>query len=306
MKKIRQVSLFVISFTLLFTIQVDANLKVVTTFSILADFAKQVGGQLVEVESIVPFGGDPHSWEPTPREAKLIAAADVLFCNGLGLESWIQRLIANAAREDLLIVTLSDGLTQLPNAAAFNNEQAVDEHDQGLNGYYDPHLWLDVLNAMDYVRRITDVFITCDPENANYFRTRSKEYLAELAELDLWLLDIVQQIPKPNRKIITYHNAFSYFAQRYGLTVVAFLVVDPDREPNSRQMMELINLLASHPQRVIFTEPQVNIGSRYTDVISKEVGGSVHTLYSGSLTEKIPTYIDMMHYNGETLLEALL
>jgi manganese/iron transport system substrate-binding protein len=123
--------------------------------------------------------------------------------------------------------------------------------------------------------------------------------------LDNWLLEVVAQIPEDNRKIITYHNSFSYFAQRYGLSVEAYLVLNPDREPSVKDMMQLTQLLAAHPRRVMFIEPQASTGGRYAEAAVYEVGGRIYTLYTDTLTEAVPNYIEMMRWNGNTLLEAL-
>lgn len=277
---------------------VHAQVQVVTTFSILADLVSEVGGDKVEVHSIVPFGGDPHSFEPTPREARHVASADVLFSNGMGLELWLDRLIDNAGRKNLKKLVLSQGL------ATIEADHSHHEHEHG-HELGDPHLWLDVQYVIIYVKRITAALVEIDPVNTDYYQQRSARYLAELEELDQWFLAQVALIPVANRKIITYHNAFNYLANRYGLEVEAFLVVNTDREPSSREMVEVTKLMMSHPKRVVFTEPQVNTGQRYMDAIAKEVGGRVYVLYSGSLTADVPTYIEMMRHNGTILLEAL-
>lgn len=278
---------------------VSAQVKVVATFSILADLAAQVGGDLVSVGAIVPMGGDPHSWEPTPREARMIAGADVIFCNGLGLDTWVERLIDSAASAAVPIITLSDGLPALPYGDDHHHEQ---DHD---HGSYDPHKWLDVTFTMEYVRRIADILGEIDPGNGAYYQSRAAAYIEKLAELDAWLLETAAEIPQANRRIITYHNTFSYFAKRYGFSVESYLVLNPDREPSVKDMVELTKLLSAHPRRAMFTEPQAGIGIRYAEAAVKEVGGRLFTLYTDTLTEDIPTYIEMMRWNGKSLLEAL-
>ncbi len=273
----------------------SANLRAVATFSVLADFIQQVGGDKVSVTSIIPLGGDPHSWEPTPREARSIASADVLFYNGLGLELWVDRLISNAARPDLPIVVLSAGLTPLPGPTFTNHA-----HDEG-----DPHFWLSVRYAMDYVKKIQQSLKELDPKNAQYYDENAQRYLDKLMELDAWLFQQVELIPKDNRQIITYHDGFRYLADQYGFDVVGFLVVNPDREPSSRDMAQLVRLLAALPRKVIFTEPQISGGSRYAQAVAQEVDGKVYTLYSDSLSEAVPSYIAMMRHNGRVLVEAL-
>ena len=278
-----------------------AQVNAVATFPVLADFVAAVGGELVTVKSLVPFGGDPHGWEPTPQDARMIADADVVFCNGLGLETWVERLVQNAANDRVVIVTLAEGLPALP----YHSDDGAHSDHEHSHGKYDPHMWLDVTYAMAYVQRIAAVLGELDPDNSTVYHKQAESYLQELAELDQWLLDVTAQIPDQNRKIITYHHAFAYFANRYGFETEAYLVLNPDREPSAGDMMQLTKLLASHPRRVMFTEPQVNIGKRYTEAAVDEVGGKLFTLYTGSLTASVPTYIEMMRHNGKVLLEAL-
>lgn len=279
-----------------------ARINAAATFPILADMAAAVGGELVSVKSLVPFGGDPHSWEPTPQDAKVVADADVVFLNGLGLEAWFSRLVENAAGSDVLIVTLSDGLPALPYHEGADAAKNSKGHS---HGELDPHMWLDVTYAMEYVKRIAAAFSQLDPENAAVYHRQAEAYLQELAELDQWLMGIAAQIPAENRRIITYHHALAYFARRYGFEIEAYLVVNPDREPTAKEMMQLAKLLVAHPRRVMFTEPQVSIGQRYAEAAVKEVGGRLFTFFTGSLTASVPTYIEMMRHNGRVLLEAL-
>lgn len=272
-----------------------ASLRVVATFSVIADMAEQVGGTKAEVSSIVPLGGDPHTWEPTPREARHLATADVLLYNGLGLELWVDRLIRSAARPDLPVIVLSEGLEPIPGASF-----AAHVHEEG-----DPHFWLNVQYGMHYVERILAAFVQLDPDNATYYTANAERYLQTLAELDQWIEQAVLQIPEERRKLVTYHDAFGYLAQRYGFEISGFLVVNPDREPSSREMADIVRQLASQERPVIFVEPQVSSGHRYAEAVASEVGGSVGLLYSDSLTEEVPTYVDMMRWNVNQLLEAL-
>lgn len=272
-----------------------AKTKVVTSFSILADFVTQVGGDKVEVQSIIPLGGDPHHWEATSREAANIANADILFYNGMGLELWLDKLVESAAKDSLHKVVLSQGLTPLPGVT-----HDIHNHESG-----DPHFWLDVQYAIHYVKVITETLVGVDPANKEYYQKRTQAYLDKLIDLDDWLVEQVASIPQENRKIVSYHDSFNYLAHRYGLTVVGFVVNNPDREPSPRDLGNLTKALAGQKRKIIFTEPQVGSGQRYAEVLAKEVGGKVYTLYSDSLTPEVSTYLDMMYFNGKTLVEAL-
>lgn len=272
------------------------ELKVVTTFSILEDFVRQVGGERVEVRSLIPVGADPHSWEPTPKEARLVAQADLLVANGGGFDQWLVDLQKSAARPGVPMVYASQGLLVLEH----DHDNDHEHHHGG-----DPHFWLSVPNAIYYVERITDALVALVPEDGPYFLARSQAYLAELAQLDKDILSQLQQIPPENRVIVTYHNAFSYLAERYGFSVMEFLVENPEAEPSPRDLGRLVQVLKQQPNPVIFTEPQLNISKRYVQTLAAEIQGKVYVLYSDSLSSTITTYVEMMEHNAQTLVEAL-
>ncbi len=273
------------------------ELQVVTTFSILEDFVAQVGGDRVVVNSLVPPGTDPHSWEPTPREARMVAQADLLVANGGGFDDWLLDLVANAARADSPVLFASQGLEAIDH----QHEHGGDEGDH----HGDPHYWLSVPNAIFYVEQITQSLVALSPENAPYFRERSKTYIEKLAELDAWMVGQFEAIPRQDRVIVTYHNAFSYLSERYGFEVAEFLVVNPEGEPSPRDLAKLVDLLRGTKSSAVFTEPQLSSGNRYMQALAKEIKGEVYTLFSDSLSKEITTYVAMMEYNTRTLVEAL-
>lgn len=278
-------------FVILFTSPVQAaNLKVVTTFSILEDFVKQLGGTKVEVASLIPFGADPHSWEPTPKEARLVAQADLLIANGGGFDQWLINLQKNAARPGVPLVIASEGLVALDNL-------------HGHGG--DPHFWLSVPNAIQYVEQISQALIKLRPEEEGYFASKFNSYVAQLEALDQNILNQLAQIPQKNRVIVTYHNAFSYFAKQYGFEVVEFLVANPESEPTARDLGRLVQLLKQQARPVIFTEPQVNIGKRYVHTLAQETQAKTYVLYSDSFDQTITSYLELMEHNCATLVEAL-
>lgn len=275
------------------------ELQVVTTFSILEDFVVQVGGDRVLVNSLVPAGADPHSWEPTPREARIVAQADLLVANGGGFDDWLVALMTNAARADSPLIYASQGLE------ALSSEHDHGHEEEGGHHHGDPHFWLSVPNAIFYVEMITQSLVALSPENATYFQVRSKAYVEELMKLDAWMVEELAVIPQQNRIIVTYHNAFSYLAERYGFEVAEFLVANPEAEPSPRDLAKLVDLLRGMNRRSVFTEPQLASGSRYMQALAREVQGTVYTLFSDSLIQEVSTYVEMMEYNTRTLVEAL-
>ena len=273
----------------------DEPLRAAASFAIIADFVQQVGGDRVEVVSLVPALADPHAWEPTPQEARYLAGTQVLFVNGAGYEEWLWDLVRSASQSNLVVVELSAGLEPLPGPS----------HSVHSDHRHDPHFWLSVANAVHYVERIAQTLMELDPKHAEYYRERADVYQKELWELDSWLLQQLAVIPAENRVLVTYHNAFAYFAQRYGFTATEFLVNHPDREPTPRDMAALVALLSGAARPVVFAEPQFSVGERYVRSVAAEVGGEVRLLYSATLTSDIPTYVDMMRHNCQVLLEAL-
>jgi manganese/iron transport system substrate-binding protein len=269
-------------------------LKVVTTTTIFADLIKNVGGDRIEVISLVGFGVDPHHYEPTPLEAKALANADVFFYNGFGLESWAERLAANVGGAGLPSVQLSLGLTPITGVTFGHNH----DHEEG-----DPHFWLDITNAMHYVEVIKDTFISLDPAGEEYYQSMAGAYSEKLAQLDEWFLQQIQSIPQDNRRLVTYHDGFSYMAERYGLEIVGFLVRNPDREPSAKDQAVLINEIKTQKIPAIFGEAQHNL--KFVENIAKEAGVKVGILYNGALTPQTPTYIDMMKANALALVDGL-
>lgn len=270
------------------------QLQVVTTFSILQDFVQQVGGREVAVHALVPLGADPHTWEPSPREAGLVAKADLLVANGAAFDDWLLPVMRSAAGPHVSLILASEGLSLL---------EAHTHH--GHTHAHDPHLWLSVPNAVAYVERITQALQELSPDRADYFAENAARYIQELWALDGRLAAELAEIPPENRIIVTYHNAFSYLAERYGFEVVEFLVHNPEAEPNPRDLGRLVELVKQLEKPAVFTEPQLNSGTRYIQALAQEAGVQVFTLYSDSLSEAVPTYVEMMEYNLQVLLEAL-
>lgn len=270
-------------------------LNVVATFSILQDFVKQVGGGEVAVQALVPLGADPHTWEPSPREAALLADADLVVANGGGFDDWLLRLVRNAAKPGVPILLVAEELGPAEGGGSHHG------HDHGA----DPHLWLSVPNAISYVETIAAFLAEVSPERAAVFAERSSAYIDELRALDAKLTQELGQIPPEQRVIITYHNAFSYFAERYGFAVVEFLVRNPDAEPNPRDLGRLVGLLQRLEKPAVFSEPQLTSGARYLEALARDAGAEVYVLFSDSLTAEVPTYVQMMEYNLRVLMEAL-
>jgi zinc/manganese transport system substrate-binding protein len=267
----------------------QAPLKVVTSFSIISDFVKNVGGDHVEVTTLVGPDGDVHVYTPTPSDVRKIADAKLLVINGLGLEGWLPRLL-QAAGGKASIVTATSGIAPLR-----------------LGSDADPHAWQSVANAEKYVANIRDALIAADPPDAQVFRQNAVAYLAKLEALDGEVRQAIGQIPEGRRKVISTHDAFGYFAARYGIEFIAPIGVSTEAEPSARDIARIVAQVKAEHIPAVFLE---RIGDpRLIRRISAETGAKVGgTLYSDSLSDEkgdSPTYIDMVRHNIRTLTSAL-
>jgi zinc/manganese transport system substrate-binding protein len=265
------------------------RLKVVASFSILGDFVKNVGGDRVAVTTLVGADGDVHVYTPSPADVRELADARLLVVNGLGLEGWLPRL-TEAAGGKASIVTATAGIAPI--------KAGVDA---------DPHAWLSVANAQKYVANIRDALVAADPADADVFRQNAKSYLDRLEALDAETRQGVGQIPQAHRKVISTHDAFGYFADRYGIAFIAPVGVSTEAEPSARDIARIIAQVKTAKIPAVFLE---RIGDpRLMRRISEETGAKIGgTLYSDGLTgEKgdAPTYIDMVRHNIRTLKSAL-
>ena len=263
--------------------------KVVASFSILGDFVKNVGGDRVEVATLVGDNGDVHVYTPAPADAKKIADARLVVINGLGLEGWLPRLVQSSGSK-AAIVTASDGVVPLKSGSAA-----------------DPHAWQSVPNAKIYVANIRDALVAADPPDAAAFRANAENYLAKLDALDRDVREAMAQIPAARRKVISTHGAFGYFAAAYGVEFIAPLGVSTDSEASARDIADIISQIRVAKIPAVFVE---NISdSRLIQRISAETGAGIGgTLYSDSLTDEkgdAPTYIDMVRHNIRALNHAL-
>ena len=267
----------------------EDRLKVVASFSILGDFVKNVGGDRVEVATLVGPNGDVHVYSPAPADAKKIADARLVVINGLGLEGWLPRLVQSSGSK-AAIVTASDGIVPLKSGSAT-----------------DPHAWQSVVNAKIYVANIRDALVAADPGDARAFRANADSYLAKLDQLDRDVRKAMAEIPPARRKVISTHGAFGYFAAAYGMEFIAPLGVSTDSEPSARDIADIISQIRVAKIPAVFVE---NISDpRLIQRISAETGAGIGgMLYSDSLTDEkgdAPTYIDMVRHNIKALNHAL-
>lgn len=276
----------------------EAALRVVTSTTVLADFARAVGGEDAQVTAVAPAGADPHTFQPTPQTMRILERAQMVFFNGAGLEEWWGKVARSVRGKDVPIVELSQGLATLRMPAHGHGARPHGENP-------DPHAWLDPTLAKRYVERIRETLVGADPAHAARYADRARAYQAELDGLDGWIRTQVAAIPPARRKLVTFHNAFQYLGERYGLAV-DFLLASPGREPSAKALADLTRRIKQEKVPAVFAEADFN--PKLLEVLAKDAGVRVVTnLYDGSLTSGPPadTYLNLMRHNVRTIVEAL-
>ena len=278
-----------------------ASLKVLASTTILADIAQNVAGNRAVIESLLPVGADPHSYQAAPTDVAKIAESNVLILNGLEYEHFIEPLLENAGGERLVIESAA-GL-EILQVKDGNPGQEGHPHEAG-----DPHMWLDPTLVVTYVENIRDGLIQVDPDGAGAYQSNAEAYIAQLKELDQWITEQVNIIPVEHRLLVTNHEALGYFSIRYGFQVVGTVIpgLSTEASPSAQQMADLVEQIKAAKVPAIFLGEAEN--PNLAQQIAAETGVKVvESLYLETLTEgaPAPTYIDMMKYNVTILVEAL-
>ncbi|MBY3125483.1 zinc ABC transporter substrate-binding protein AztC [Rhizobium laguerreae] len=299
-----------------------AELKVVASFSIIADFAKNVGGDRVEISTLVGSDGDAHVYEPRPADAAALEGADVVLVNGLQFEGFMSRLI-EASGTKASVVEVTKGIEPLKSAEEEHDHEAEEKaeaghdhkkagHDHGHEGHhhgeFDPHAWQSIHNAEIYVKNIADAFCEADKAGCATYTANSGAYIAKLGELETEVKAAIEAIPADKRTVITSHDAFGYFEHEYGLKFIAPEGISTEAEASAADVAKLIDQVKHDKASAIFLENITN--PRLIEQISTDTGIKVGgTLYSDALSKNdgpASTYIDMVRYNVNTLKAAIL
>ena len=266
---------------------------VLASATFLADIARNIAGDRVKVEALLPVGADPHSYQPTPQDVAKIEQSKLLIINGAEYEHFLESLLENAGGERE-VIEASVGLSLRTDA----------ESEHGI----DPHLWLDPNNVIIYVENIREALTHFDPDGAAIYKSNADAYVAQLKDLDVWINEQVSQIPPEKRLLVTNHEALGYFADRYGFTVIGAVVpsVSSDASPSAQQMAELIDQIEASGVPALFLDEVEN--PTLAQQIADETGVKVvEDLHLESLTDGPPaaTYIYMMKHNVTRIVEAL-
>ena len=268
------------------------QVRVVATTTVLADLVEQVGGTRVHVDSLVPRGGEVHTFDPRPSVSVKVSEARLIVMNGLGLDDWLGRLALDTGTA-ASILRLGEGLpgvVYLPGGAA---------------GTKNPHLWLDVSYAELYVSRIADTLAALDPTHAAEFAERASAYRARLASLDSWVRERIATIPEAARAFVSFHDALPYFARAYGLRVVGVVVPAPGQDPSAGEVAALISAIRAAGVRSVFSEAQFS--PELARAIATEAGATVVAdLYTDTLGDPpLDGYEGIMRWDVERIVGAL-
>lgn len=268
----------------------SAPLRVVASFSLLADMLQTVGGDAVSVHALVGPGGDAHVFTPRPADAQRVAQADLVVVNGLGFEGWLDRLVAASGYKGPVLVA-SQGIELLSRG----------------RGRSDPHAWQSLLAAQRYAENMRTELVRLRPASATTFNERAAAYVQRLGELHAGIRQRMAAIPEAERRIVTSHDAFAYFGREYGVQILAAQGWNTGSEASAADVARLIRQLRAQKARAVFVE---NISDpRLMQRVASEAGARVGgTLYSDALSPPggaADTYLRLMTHNAETILAAL-
>jgi len=274
------------------------DLQIVATTNIVADVVAQVGGDLVDVQILLPEGADPHSFEPTPQDIAKVADADLIFAHGAGLEAFIENLLESAGAEEK-IIEVAEGVALL-------EEPKDDHHDEEHPG--DPHTWTDPNNVIIWVENIETALSREDATNAKAYAENAAAYITELNNIDVWIREQISEIPLENRQLVTDHRLLGYYADEYGLEQVGAIIPGYSSlsEPSAQELAEIENAIREQGVKAIFVGKTVN--PNLAERIAEDTGIHLVYFYTGSLSAsggEASTYLDYLRYNTEVFVNAL-
>ncbi|ODC04914.1 metal ABC transporter substrate-binding protein [Terasakiispira papahanaumokuakeensis] len=269
------------------------TIDVVTSFTVLSDVVQHVGGEHVNVKSLVPPNGDPHAFEPSPEDAKALGSAAVSFISGEGLENWFQRL-ATASGAHIDPVVVSKGI------------QTHTFEDEG-HAVTDPHVWNSIPNVLIWVDNIEQALIAADPEDADAFKDNADAYRQSLRTLNEQIHQQINAVPKAQRKVLTSHDAFGYYGEEYGVTFLSPLGMSTETEASAADVAQLIDQIKAQHIKVYFIENSndARLIKQIAKATNARPGGE---LYPEALSEAdgpAPTYEALMRYNTDQIVRAI-
>lgn len=279
------------------------RLQVVATTTIVADVVRNIGGDQVDVIALLPPETDPHTFDPSPQDVAKVADADVVFANGAGLETFLKSMMDNAGGK-AKVFYVSDGIQLLQAPDLKLGTPAPGE--ESLSG--DPHTWFDPQNVMVWAKNIAQNLSAIDPSNAALYAQNASKYTAQLEDLDAWIKAKVSQIPAANRRMVTDHDEFTYFAQRYGFDLIGAVIPGYSTlaQPSARELAALDDLIRQLGVKAVFVGNAVN--PALAKRVAQDTGVKLVFLYTGALSKPggpASTYLDFMRYDVAEIVRAL-
>ena len=278
------------------------SLNVVASFSILGDMTRQVGGDRVQVHTLVGPDADAHVYQPTPADAKTIAQAKLVIVNGYGFEGWLDRLIKSSGFKGPLVIA-SNGIKTLE----IPHQQQAHHHDHHHDSEVDPHGWQDLSNALRYVDNIAKALSAADPAGKALYQANASQYKEQITTLDAAIRKEISTIKPERRKVVTSHDAFGYFSRAYGIRFIAPIGLNTEAEPSAADLGRIIKQIRREKIPAVFLESISD--PRMLERIRQESGARIGgTLYSDSLSKAdgpAASYLEMMRHNARTLTTAL-
>jgi manganese transport system substrate-binding protein len=278
----------------------NGKIQVVTTYSIVYDIVKNVGGDLVEIHSLAPIGSNPHEYDPLPEDVQKTTDADAVFYNGLNLEagnSWFNKLMETAGKdgEDAPVFLMSKGV------------EAMHLTTKGKESEEDPHAWLDIRNGIKYAENARDGLIKADPDNKEAYEKNAEEYIAKLQELHDEAVTQFKEIPETERVLVTSEGAFKYFSEAYGFQAEYIWEINQENQGTPEQITRIVDIINEKGITGLFLE--TSIDARSMEAVSDETNvpimGKVFTDSLAKPGEDGDTYISMMEWNIKTIKEGL-
>ncbi len=292
----------------------EGKLPVVATIPVVSDVVKQIGGDFVRVETLLPIGSDVHQYVPRPQDSVTISKARLIFAHGAGLETFLEPILENAGAKDRLIEVSRDVPLVEFKAAESEHEdehQAMHDHDHehehDLEHKFDPHTWFNPNHVMIWADTIAEALSQADPAHASVYRKNAEAYKAQLKELDNWIREQVAQIPPERRKLVTDHLAYGYFAQQYEFEQIGAVLPSFSTEaaPSAQELAALEQAIRSHGVPAIFVE---EIGNQaLAEQIARDTGVRLVQLYHdlGPAGSEADTYLKFMRYNVTQIVQGL-
>ncbi|MBK8505558.1 MAG: zinc ABC transporter substrate-binding protein [Saprospiraceae bacterium] len=291
LKKSKPISLIFSAFIALHPLVAD-DIRVVATASMIADMAKEIGGDLIKVQCVVPIGGDPHIYDPTPGDAQMVAQANLILRNGLTFEGWLTELIENSGTKAKNIL-VTEGVVAIKSLIYENAT--------------DPHAWMDASNGLIYIRNIKDALIKLDPANSTTYQSRYEAYAKRLEELDQYIFQRIKTIPESKRILITSHDAFQYYGKRYGIRLESVLGTSTDAEVQTADIVRLNRVIKESGIPALFVESTINpkVLEQIASDNHLQIGGKLYSDSIGNKDSPAPSYYDMLKHNTDVIVAAL-